>query len=103
MKSVPRSWTSYRKRNWLAVGLLLGGLPLAVALAIATRVVFHLEGDAALILAVLAWCCAWGCAAIRVVRWPCPRCGAGWLASQEARLGAPRRCAKCGLGLYEEP
>ena len=56
-----------------------------------------------LIATVVIWCAAWGLAAFRLARWPCPRCGIAWLSSQEVRLGASRRCGKCGLGLYEKP
>ena len=103
MGSKSTSWTLYRKRNWLAGGLLIGGLPLAVAIAIVAKVYFNFVGEFVLILAILIWCCAWGWAAIRVARWPCPRCGNPWLSNQEIRIGAGRQCAKCGLSLYEEP
>lgn len=101
--TIPPSWQSYRNRNWLAVGLLVGGLPGAFLVVIATKIVFLLANDLVFIAAILLWCIAWGWAAFRVARWPCPRCGAAWLSNQEVRIGAPRKCANCGLGLYEEP
>ena len=99
----PAAWQGYRRRNRVAVLALVGGLPLAFAAAIAVKLVFGGGGEALLVSAVLLWCALWGWAAIRVARWPCPRCGAPWLSNQEARIGAPRACAKCGLGLYAEP
>ena len=102
-RSIPSSWQSYRSRNWLAAGLLVGGLPGAVLVVIGAKVAFHLASDLFLLAVILLWCIAWGWAAFRVARWPCPRCGTAWLSNQEARLGAARKCATCGLGLYEEP
>jgi len=101
---IPQAWQSYRRRNWLAVVVLIGGLPGTFALVIAAMLLFHLpQSDLALFLVVGLWCIALGWAAFRVVRWPCPRCGAAWLSNQELRLGARRACANCGLGLYEQP
>jgi ribosomal protein S27AE len=38
-------------------------------------------------------------AAFRLLRWPCPRCGRPFLASQDPW---ERRCGNCALGLYED-
>jgi len=103
IRAIPPSWQSYRSRDRLAVGLLVGGLPGAVVLVIAAKVVFRLSNDFVFIAVMLLWCIAWGWAAFRVARWPCPRCGVAWLSNQDARLGTPRRCASCGLALYEQP
>ena len=102
-KVTPLAWQGYRRRNWLAAGLLVGGLPAAFAVAIAASIAFEPASEFVLFAAVLSWCLAWGWAAFRVARWPCPRCDIPWLSSQEPRLGVPRRCGRCGLALYEAP
>lgn len=102
-QSIPESWRGYRQRNRVAVWLLVGGLALAVVVAIAVKVLLGASGEFIFLGTVVLWGAAWGYAALRVVRWPCPRCGQPWLSNQQARLGAPRVCANCGLGLYEAP
>ena len=102
-RPIPESWRSYRQRKRRAVWLLVAGFPLAVVFAIAAKVLLGASSEFVFIGAVVLWCAAWGYAAIRVSRWPCPRCSQPWLANQEARLGAPRVCANCRLGLYEAP
>lgn len=102
-KTIPPAWQSYRSRNWLAVAVLIGGLPGAFLVAIIAALVLGRLSQILLFAAVVLWCVALGWAAFRVTRWPCPRCNASWLAGQEPRLGASRQCAGCGLGLYEEP
>lgn len=101
-RAVPCSWQGYRRRNRVAVLALVAGLPLAFAVAIGAKLVFGGGGEVVLLSAVLLWCVLWGWAAIRVARWPCPRCGSPWLSNQDARIGTPRACATCGLGLYAE-
>ena len=102
-RPIPESWRSYQQHNRTAVWLLVAGLPLAFVLAIAVKILFNASSEFFLISAVVLWCGAWGYAAFRVSRWPCPRCSKPWLSNQEPRLGAPRVCANCGLGLYESP
>ena len=102
-RSSPVSWKSYRQRNWLAAILLLAGLPAAFLIAVALKLLTGIQDEVILAGSIALWAFAWGWAAIRVARWPCPRCGAPWLSNQAVELGAPRRCAKCALGLYEEP
>lgn len=102
-RPIPESWRGYRHRNRIAALLLVAGLPLVVVLAIAAKILLGALSEFFFVGAVILWCAVWGYAAIRVSRWPCPRCGQPWLSNQEVRLGAPRVCANCGLGLYEAP
>jgi predicted RNA-binding Zn-ribbon protein involved in translation (DUF1610 family) len=102
-RTIPQSWLSYRCRNRVAVALLVVGFPLVVALAIGVKVLLSDASEFFFVGAVVVWCAAWGCAAFRVARWPCPRCGQPWLSNQEPQLGARRACKNCGLGLYEAP
>jgi len=99
---MPRStavWDEYRRRHRIAAFGLLG-LPAVVGVAILAKL--YVGVDSELLFATLAsiWCCIWGWAAFRVARWPCPRCGAAYLANQDPWQ---RRCAKCGLQLYADP
>lgn len=102
-KSKVSSWLVYRQRNWVAMGLLILGLPATMVTTVALKFIFGFANELIFVSAVVLWCIAWGWAAFRVSRWPCPRCGKAWLANQEACIGAPRQCAACKLGLYQEP
>ena len=102
-RPIPESWHSYRRRNRIATLLLVAGFPFMVVLAIGAKILLGASSEFVFVGAVVLWCVAWGYAAIRVSRWPCPRCGQPWLSNQEVRLGAPRVCANCGLGHYESP
>jgi hypothetical protein len=53
-KVIPRPWQSYRSRNWLAVGLLIGGLPVAFTIAITAKIAFELANELVLLAAVLS-------------------------------------------------
>lgn len=100
-RPIPETWRGYRRRNRIAMLLLVVGFPLGVMLALVAKAWLGLANDWVFIGAVLVWCAAWGYAAIRVARWPCPRCGKPWLSHQEVRIGVRRACGNCGLGLYE--
>ena len=101
--SIPDSWRGYRRRHLIAALSLVVGLPLVFMLALAVNLLLGVTSEFLFLGAIVLWCAAWGFAAIRVSRWPCPRCGQPWLGNQEVRLGASRTCANCGLGLYEAP
>ena len=88
-------WHAYRIRHGIAAGLLLLGLPGVFAIAIAFKLFDISTSQIGLLAIVLIWACLFGCAAFRVVRWPCPRCG--------HRFGGERACTTCGLLLYESP
>ncbi len=102
-KSIPKSWHSYRRRNWAATATLIIGLPITFLIAIAVNALFGTQSGLLLLGSLLLWAVVWAWSAIRIARWPCPKCGVAWLSNQEVRLGAPRVCSNCGLGLYEEP
>ena len=98
---VPASWREYQRRNrvaiWSFIAGLLGVFTIGVLLG-----ALNIPGTVwVLPAAFLGWCFLWGRAAFRVVRWPCPRCGAPWLSSQPPEFSRHRKCGKCGLGLYE--
>ncbi len=102
-RRVPTAWREYRRRSMVAsLGLVLG-LPAVFAVSIALKLWPVHDPEGVFILLVILWAIFWGGSAIRLVRWPCPRCGKPWLANQEAALGATRCCAHCGLALYESP
>jgi hypothetical protein len=84
------------------VGLLLG-FPIVVGIAIVSKLWSSANAENFLIALTIIWAVLWGWSAFRVVRWPCPRCGAPWLANQEMGIGAKRCCSNCGLALYESP
>jgi len=102
LKSVPESWREYRKRHILAAAGLLLGLPLLAVVGYVGVLWFGPYGVHALIALAVLWAIFWGWAALRVVRWPCPRCGKAWLSHQEPVIGS-RACSNCGLVLYEPP
>jgi len=102
-RRIPKSWHSYRKRNWAATATLVIGLPLTFLISIAIKGLLGIQSELLLLGSLLLWAVVWAWLAIRIARWPCPKCGVAWLSNQEVRLGAPRACSKCGLGLYDEP
>lgn len=102
-RTIPQAWQGYRTRNRVATALLLAGLPAAFAVVVAVKIAFGGTGEFMLIASITLWCVAWGWAAVRVARWPCPRCNVPWLSNQEVQFAATRKCANCGLSLYEEP
>jgi len=87
----------------MAVALLVVGLPVAFAVAIAVQLLGVARGEESLLFIITVWATVWGWSAFRIVRWPCPRCAQPWLSGQEPQLRSSRRCANCGLGLYEAP
>lgn len=103
LRKIPEPWREYRSRHIVAVSGLLLGLPLAFFIALAWALWVKAYAMAVLTGVMITWCIFWGWAAFRVVRCPCPRCGETWLSNQDVRIGAFRRCAKCGLALYEAP
>jgi predicted RNA-binding Zn-ribbon protein involved in translation (DUF1610 family) len=102
-RHVPPEWVGYRHRNRVALVSVLVGLPVSVCLAFAGILLAGQSPEVAATVCLSVWVILSGWAALRIVRWPCPQCGYAWLANQEPRLGAVRRCAHCGLGLYESP
>jgi len=98
----PEQWKEYRRWHLLASWGLLG-LPLVVVVAIALKILAGLASPAVFASLAVVWVAAWGAAALRSVRVPCPRCGASFLAGQDPAFQLKRCCSKCGLGLYEQP
>src|SRR4051794_26137158 len=101
LSKVPKTWRQYRKRYIVAVSGLLVGLPLAFLAAFAWALWVKAHTESVLVVIMVIWCILWGWSAVRVIRCPCPRRGQPWLSNQDPRIGAPRRCSKCGLALYE--
>jgi hypothetical protein len=102
-RSIPEAWLSYRRHNQIAIAGLVLGFPATIAIAIALKLCTEAPHEASLLGLVLVWASLWGWSAFRLARWPCPQCGSAWLSGQEPSFGAARRCASCGLGLYQAP
>ncbi len=98
---VPDSWREYRRRNRMALMIVLGGLCGLFGVALLVILLNIPGGGWVLVGALLLWLFICGRSAFRVVRWPCPRCGVPWLSSQPPEFTRHRKCGKCGLGLYE--
>jgi hypothetical protein len=103
IKDIPEPWKEYRRRNLVAAFGLVLGYPVVGAMIVAIRIWRPAYADDALLMLTIIWFGFWAWSALRVARFPCPRCGQAWLSSQGAAWGAKRRCSHCGLGLYERP
>lgn len=100
--AIPPSWYAYRRLHRIAsFGML--GLPAVVVVAALCVLVYPALAEPLFLVLAPVWALWWGQTAFRLVRWPCPRCGQAWLAQQESGLCTHRRCARCGLALYESP
>lgn len=102
-RPIPDPWYSYRRRNRIAAAVFVAVVPLVALLAVVASFLPEALSGLFSFGVLVLWCAALGYAAIRVVRWPCPRCGKPWLTHQDFRFGAPRKCSNCGLGLHEAP
>jgi len=98
----PEQWREYRRWHLLACWGLLG-LPLITVIAIVLKIWTGLTSPVVFTGLVVLWVLAWGAAALRSVRVPCPRCHAPFLAGQDPQFHLKRYCSHCGLGLYEQP
>jgi len=101
MRVVPLSWREYQRRNRAAMLGLALGLPGITGVCIVALLVGVRSAAVFYPVALVVWLVWWAFAAFRLVRWPCPRCGAPWMSSQPVEFTKTRKCGKCGLGLYE--
>jgi predicted RNA-binding Zn-ribbon protein involved in translation (DUF1610 family) len=100
------AWREYRRRWWIAVGILLTYLPVAGAGAILLKKATGSETPGA-VLAV-SWMLAYLAAVWRLSSFRCPSCGEQfhyrkrWFAFGAYNPFA-RRCVHCGLPKWQAP
>lgn len=98
---VPPAWREYQRRNSVAILSFVAGMPAIITVGVLARVLRIPDVLALFPIAMVVWIFFWARAALRLVRWPCPRCKAPWLSSQTVEFSRHRKCGSCGLGLYE--
>lgn len=86
------SWGELRRTSFACLGLLLGGIPLG--LAVAGRAA-HVPSLGPLFAAV--WLIAFAYTAFRVGTWRCPRCRQHYFVNGLFQNVLGRRCRHCGL------
>jgi hypothetical protein len=93
------SWNVFRRRQLVAGAWLVIGLPVAVGIAIALKRFPWATVELTLLPLILLWAAVWLVLCLRVTRFPCPGCGAPFLAGQEPVWSSTRHCTSCGLQL----
>jgi hypothetical protein len=96
------NWAEFHRRDRMAKGWLVVGLPVMFLVGYATSRLLAIALGTVLVALSLPWSIVFAWFAFRLVRFPCPKCGVPFLAPQEFRFDAHRRCLNCGLGLHEE-
>jgi hypothetical protein len=100
-KRIPEQWSEYRRRNWIALAYLIFGLPFNFAIA---AIIYNfINSPIVIVLAFLLWIFLLGWFALKITRFPCPRCNVPFIANQNVSFVKKRCCNNCGLGLYEKP
>lgn len=94
------NWAKYRILNRLTMLNLIFGLPLIVLICLNMRWYFKIDSSLVFPLMAILWAVSWGLMAFKLIRFPCPRCNAPFLANQTAKLKKDRSCVNCGLKLY---
>lgn len=94
-------WKEYKRANWAAGLWLVLGFPCVVLVAILLKALSFETGVAGLVVLSLAWAATWAVLCVRVTRFRCPRCNGLYFAHTQLFYGAGRKCAHCGLRLYE--
>jgi hypothetical protein len=107
--TVQTQWNQFRVRNRWAVWWFVLGLPTTIPAILGVGLVIEWlwpgYGVVALFLVPFAWAITWLWLSLRVTRLPCPRCGGlfhGHVLAHTMIL-RPRKCAQCGLRMYDEP
>ena len=100
-KRIPKQWSEYRRRNWIALIYLIFGLPFNFV--IAAMLSNFINSAIVAVLAFLLWIFFIGWFAFKITRFPCPRCTLPFIANQNVSFVKKRCCNNCGLGLYEKP
>lgn len=92
------NWKELRNRERLAIGLLLGYLPVLAGLA--KLISYITTSENPVIAMAIAWIIIFTWASIRVTFFPCPRCGKHFYMNRYFITTFGRKCPHCGLHRY---
>jgi hypothetical protein len=94
-------WAAFRRINRTAILWLAVGFPALVPLAILVKIFVPAIAPISYLILAGLWIFGFAIFGFRFAGFRCPRCNNKFFAHQGLDLGTPRRCARCGLNLYE--